>query len=307
MLMSNPLPILSKFLRFFGANFVTDNVPQNAAALAYTTLISLVPLTVVMFAVASAFPAFSHVGTDVQGWVFENFVPAAGEVVQEHLSQFAEKASKLTATGILFLVLAAILLIATIDRTFNAIWNTRRVRNPVNGFMMYWALLTLAPVLIGLSVGLTSYVISMPLLNDAASSLGVRKHVLSMAPFLVSTLAFTMMYVIVPNARVKIRHALVGGFVAAGLFELAKRGFGFFITQFPTYELIYGALAAIPIFLVWIYLCWLIALFGAELTYCLGAFSAVDEVDGESTESDAAADSSVIRLSGREPPESAEV
>ena len=258
------------FPAFLLRRMVADRLLQSAASLAYTTLLSLVPLTVVVFSLLTAFPVFDNLSSDIQHFVFSNFVPAAGEVVEEHLSGFADKASRLTATGILFLVIAAVLLIASIDQAFNMIWHTRRKRNALYGFMMYWALLTLAPLLMGVSIAVTSYLTSIPFLSDAADTLGGRQQLLRFAPFFLSAIAFTLIYVIVPNVRVRLRHAIPGGLLAAALFEVAKRGFAFFVTQFPTYEMIYGALAAVPIFLVWIYLCWLIALTGAEFTYCLG-------------------------------------
>jgi membrane protein len=121
-------------------------------------------------------------------------------------------------------------------------------------------------------MGVTSYLVSLPLFSDAAATLGVGRRLLSLAPLLASAAAFTMLYTVVPNRRVPIKNAIAGGVLAAILFEFAKRGFAFYLTSFPTYEAIYGALAAIPIFLVWVYLSWVVTLLGAEFSCCLGIY-----------------------------------
>lgn len=246
----------------------------NAAALAYTTLLALVPLMTVSIAVFAAFPVADRLLEQLQDFVFENFVPAAGAVVQSYLAEFSVKAAKLTGPSFLFLVVTSLLLMASIDRAFNDIWRVQRQRRPVTKFLIYWAVITVGPLLMGLSIALTSYLLSLPLLTDAAGTIGGTSRLLRLAPWLASTLAFTLLYMLVPLRRVRLRDALAGGVAAAVLFELAKRGFGTYLAYFPTYEAVYGALATIPIFLLWIFLSWLVTLFGAELTYCLGACSA---------------------------------
>jgi membrane protein len=251
--------------------FTRHEAPQNAAALTYTTLLSLVPLMAVTLAVFSAFPVADRVYQIIQDFVFQNFVPASGELVQQHLSEFSSKASRLTGTGAVFLVIVALLMMANIDRSLNAIWEVKAERSFASKFLIYWAVLSLGPLLIGASVLATSYIISLPILSEAASS-GVGRQLLRLTPVATSAVAFTMIYLVVPNRRIRLRHALVGGTFAAVLFEVAKHGFGFYITQFPTYEAIYGALATIPIFLVWLYLSWMVVLLGAEVTHCLSIY-----------------------------------
>ncbi len=264
--------LIQRFLRYLFGAFIRDRCPEVAGVLSYTSLLSLVPLMAVSFAVFAAFPVFDDVTGKVQDFIFSNFVPAAGEVVEAHLQGFVAKASRLTAPGIVFLVVTALLLMSTIDRALNTIWKVRVRRRLLHAFMVYWAVLTLGPLLIGVSLVVTSYVVSLPLLTDAASSLGGAGFLLKLMPFLAGALAFTLLYAVVPNQGVPFRHALAGGAVAALLFELAKKAFALYVTHFPTYEAIYGALAAMPIFLVWIYLSWLVILLGAEFTHCLGTF-----------------------------------
>jgi membrane protein len=256
------------FLKLLFNRFVEDQGMANAASLTYTTLLSLVPLMTVSLAVFAAFPISGKVADEIQSFVFDNFVPASGEVLQAHLRDFSKKASELSGTGFAFLVVVALMMMGNIDRAFNTIWRVRRKRSPINLFMVYWSILTLAPLLIGVSVAVTSYLVSVPLFTDVAT-LGGNVNLLGMAPMLASSVAFSLLYLIVPNRRVTVVHAVAGGVLAAILFEVAKRGFAFYVTTFPTYEAIYGALAVIPIFLVWIYLCWIITLLGAEFTYCL--------------------------------------
>ncbi len=264
---------LRDFAVFVAGRFVADRGLQVAAALAYTSLLSLVPLMAVTFSTLAAFPGFRSIGQDIQDFVFSNFVPAAGEVVQSHLQGFAAKASQLTTVGIVVLMVTALMMISTIDRSLNDIWRTRGRRSGVARFMVYWALLTLGPILIGAGLVATSYLSSLPFVSDVeAAGLDIRKTLLVWAPFLSTTLAFTLLYVLVPSRTVPLRPALVGGVVAALLFETAKRGFAWYVTQFPTYEAIYGALASVPIFLIWIYVSWVIILLGAEVAHCLLIF-----------------------------------
>jgi membrane protein len=162
-------------------------------------------------------------------------------------------------------------MMANIDRALNAIWEVRSQRRFATKFLIYWAVLSLGPVLIGASMLVTSYLLSLPILTEAASS-GIGRRLLGLTPVAASALAFTMMYLVVPNRRVRLGHALIGGVFAAILFELAKHGFGLYITQFATYQAIYGALATIPIFLVWLYLSWIMVLLGAEVTQCLSIY-----------------------------------
>lgn len=262
---------LRGFVMLVASRFARHDAPQNAAALTYTSLLSLVPLMTVTLAVFSAFPVADRVYGVIQDFVFENFVPTSSDLLQQYLSEFSSKARRLTGTGAAFLVVVALLMMANIDRALNAIYEVRRKRRFASKFLIYWAVLSLGPLLIGASFLVTSYLISLPLLSQAASS-GVGRNLLGLTPVIASTTAFTMMYLVVPNRRVRFEHALIGGVFAAVLFEVAKRGFAFYITEFPSYEAIYGALAAIPIFLVWLYLSWVIVLLGAEVTHCLSIY-----------------------------------
>ena len=262
--------VVMAFLRYVAASFARHQGPQNAASLTYSLLLSLVPLMTVTLAVFSAFPMADKAHQLVQDFLFENFVPAAGEVLQTYLAEFSTKASRLSGAGFLFLIVVALMMMSTIDRALNTIWEVTQRRRPLHTFLVYWAVLSLGPVLIGASVVATSYLVSLPLWSDTVGS-GAQR-LLGLTPVLTSMLGFTMLYTLVPNRQVPWRDALFGGLLAALLFEAAKRGFAVYITRFPTYEAIYGALAAVPIFLVWVYLSAMIMLLGAEFTRSLGMF-----------------------------------
>lgn len=258
------------FLRFMARGFARHQGPQNAASLTYAFLLALVPLTTVALALFSAFPLADKAQEQVQAFLFENFVPAAGETLQTYLLDFSDKASRLSGASSLALIVVALMMMNTIDRSLNTIWEVQGGRRPLHTFLVYWAVLSLGPVLIGASVVATSYIVSLPLWGETVGS--AVQRLFWLAPVIASTLGFAMLYTLVPNRQVPWRHALFGGLLAAIMFEVAKRGFAFYITQFPTYEAIYGALAAIPIFLVWVYLSAMIMLLGAEFTRSLGMF-----------------------------------
>jgi len=269
------LLLLKRFLSFLWNRFLEDRSLEVASELSYTTLISLVPLMAVVISIAGAFPGFATVQHLVQDFIFINFVPTFGAVVQEYLQQFAHNASRLTAMGILSLVVTSLVMMSTIDTSFNRIWRVRVKRRGLANFTVYWAVLTLGPMLIGASLLLTSKILSAPSFTAATESLGVNwSALLNMAPFFATTMALFLLYVVVPNRAVSLFHALVGALVAALLFEAAKRGFTFYVTTIPTYETIFGTMAVAPVFLIWIYTSWLVALLGAEITHSLSTFSA---------------------------------
>ncbi|MEN8213382.1 MAG: virulence factor BrkB family protein [Pseudomonadota bacterium] len=261
--------LFSSFCRHLGL--------QNAASLTYTTLLSLVPLTTVVVAILSAFPVADQMAELIQDFIFDNFVPASGEIVQQYLVEFSTKASRLTGVGFFVLIIVALLMMRNIDRALNTIWEAPLKRSLAKEFLIYWALLTLGPLLLTLSLAVTSYIISMPLVVEAEQTLGLGRRLIGYAPLAASTLAFFLMYLVIPNRRVPVLHALSGGLLAAALFELAKRAFALYVTTFTSYQAIYGTLAVIPIFLVWVYLSWVIFLLGAEFTCCLQVFRSRDE------------------------------
>ncbi len=262
--------VVVRFVRLLFTRFGEDHGMAHAASLTYATLLALVPLMTVSLALLSAFPISGQVAGLIQNFIFENFVPASGEVVQAYLQQFSEKAGRLSGAGFVFLIIVALMLMAEIDRSLNTIWRVRKKRGPVAKFVVYWSILSLGPLLMGGSVVVTSYLVSLPTLSGAVETIGMADRLLGITPLVSSGVAFTLLYTVVPNRRVPFRHALAGGVVAAILFEWAKKGFAFYLTQFPTYEAIYGAVAAVPIFLVWVYLSWAITLLGAEFSCCIG-------------------------------------
>jgi membrane protein len=263
------LRALARFAATVGRRYVKDRCPRVAGALAFTTLLAIVPLTAVGFAVLSIFPVFESWMAMVQAFIYGNFVPASGEVVTRYLQQFAANAGRLTVWGLLFLLFTAVMLIATIEHAFNDIWHVRRQRKLARRLVSYGALIALGPVLMGLSLSITSYFSSLPLFAPDRPVRGIRPRMLGVTPVAFEWATFLLLYIVVPNCRVRFRHAVVGAVVATVLFELAKRGFSAFVVSFPTYRAIYGAVAALPVFLIWIYLSWVITLLGAEITAAL--------------------------------------
>lgn len=259
---------LYAFIRFTLRGFVNDNGLRTASALAYTTLLSLVPLFTVIYSMLSAFPAFQEVEENIREFIFANFVPASGTVVQNYLLSFTQKTSKLTSFGIGFLIISALLMLKTIDNAFNSLWGITRRRSPMASFIVYWAILTLGPLLIGAGVFVTSSLLSLPWFKDLEIS-----SWLALLPFISSSVAFTLFYIIVPNRPVPWRNAVLGALIAAALFGAAKTGFALYVSNSTANETIYGALAVIPFFLGWIYLSWVIILLGAQITYALTVFN----------------------------------
>jgi len=262
------LSVVWVFVRSLARQFQANQGILNAAALTYTTLFAVVPLMTVSYSMLAAVPNFRGAGEQVQAWIFDNFVPATGEVVQDYLSTFASQAQNLTIIGIVFLVITSIMMMKNIEGAFNRIWRVSEPRKGLSSFLLYWAVLSLGPILIGLGLLLTSYIASLSIITSATELVG-RARMLSVLPPLFSALAFMLLYAAVPNCRVPLKSAAIGGLFAAILFEIAKRGFVQFVTLSPSYQLIYGAFAAVPLFLVWIYISWGIILLGAELTRLL--------------------------------------
>jgi len=263
---------LRAFGRHLWAHFRQDRSFESAGALSYTTLLALVPLTAVVIGVISAFPVFDARVEQLQDFIFNNFVPAAGDVVQRYIDQFVERSAGLTGAGSLFLVVAAIVLMGTIEKSLNRIWRVDRPRSPTSRLVVYWAVLTLGPLLMAASVGMTSYLATLQFGPEAVRG-WFGAMLLALTPFVVALLAFTLLFTTVPNRRVKFRHALGGAVFSAVAFELSKHGFVFYLSNFPTYEKLYGALATIPIFLVWIYVTWVVILLGASVAASLTTFN----------------------------------
>ena len=260
------------FIRDLFRQFFADQGILNAAALTYTTLFAVVPLMTVTYSMLAAIPSFKGVGDLVQSWIFSNFVPSTGAEIQDYLQGFTTQARSLTGVGIAFLLVTSIMMIKNIEAALNRIWRVSEPRKGLSSFLLYWAVLSLGPLLIGLGLVLTSYLASLSFITSAASSW--KSTLFLIFPPLLSTAAFTLLYAAVPNCRVPVRYAAVGGLTAAVAFELAKRGFALFVTSSPSYQLIYGAFAAVPLFLLWIYISWCIVLFGAELTRAITIYQA---------------------------------
>ena len=255
-------PPLTVFARLTWRRFREERCPQIASSLTFTTLLAIVPIITVTLTLISAFPVFRELLQHVEQFVMRNMLPESATALAGYAEQFADNAARLTAVGIAFLFVTAIIVLLTIDRAFNQIWRVSRPRSTVQRIFIYWALLTVGPLLVGASLSLTSWLVGQ--------SLGLVKGMplagevlLDVAPVLFTGLAFALAYITIPNRRVLVRDALTGGLLAALAFEGMKHGFAFYITQFPTYKLAYGAFASVPIFLLWIYLSWLVVLFGA--------------------------------------------
>ncbi len=252
-------------LRILAQRFRDDRLGITASSLTFTTLISLVPLITVMLAVFSAFPMFSQFQGAVQRYLLQSLIPdTIARPVLGALTQFATQSSRLGGAGLAVLVFTALALMLTIDRTLNSIWRVRKPRPIAQRVLVYWAALTLGPVLLGISLTLTSYALTASRGMVAVLPGGVAL-LLNLLEFALLAVGIAGLFHYVPNTDVRWRHALVGGvFVSAG-FELAKRGLTLYLDTIPTYSLIYGAFATLPIFLIWLYLGWVIVLLGAVI------------------------------------------
>lgn len=260
------------FLEFTWRRFVEDRCLQTAGALAFTTVFALVPLTAAALGVLAMFPAFLEWRDRLTGWIFRNFVPAAGDVVQSHVTEFAANASKATTIGVLVLVFSAIALMMSIEDAFNRIWRVKTHRAPISRFVIYWTALSLGPLLLVSAIAVSSYLFALPFIDAAASQFSLKARVLSILPFLIIWVTLITAYMVIPNRNVRLRHALVGGLIAAAMFELCKRGFGWYAGSLANYQQVYGAMSMVPIFFFWVYLSWIVVLLGASITASLSSF-----------------------------------
>jgi len=259
---------LISFLRFIVKRFNDVGCVQMASSLTFTTLLSLVPLITITLTVIAAFPVFSELTVQLKIFILSNLVPeSAGKVITVYMQQFSENATRLTALGIAFLGVTAIMLMLTIERAFNVIWRVLKQRTLLNRVLVYWAVLTLGPLMIGSSLSLTSYLVSLSL--GLANVPEISVVMLKVMPVVLTTVAFALLFMAVPNRFVPWSHAFTGAVVAGLAFELMKKFFALYVTHFGSYNLVYGTFAIFPIFLLWIYFSWLVVLLGAVIASSL--------------------------------------
>ena len=241
----------------------------SASSLTFTTVLALVPLFAVGLAVFSAFPVFGKFQDTIQRWLIESLVPESiARQVLSYLTQFSLKASRLGTAGLVAVLLSAVFLMVTIERTLGQIWRLQRQRPLPQRVLLYWSAITLGPLLLGSSLAVTSFVVTAS--RDVVNVLpGSTRWLLDGFEFLMLTACVSGLYFYVPYTRVRWRHAITAGFLVAGSLEVAKKMMAFYLLEVPTYSLVYGAFAAVPILLVWIYVTWLLVLLGAVLASSL--------------------------------------
>jgi len=266
-----PAQLLSELTRFpwlptartLGERLREDRLGLTASSLTFTTTIALVPLVTVALALFTAFPMFGKVQGAVQQWLVQSLVPdAISRQVLGYLTQFSGKASRLGAVGLAVLLASAIALVLTIDRTLNNIWRVKRPRPLPQRVLIYWAVMTLGPLVLGASLSVTSYALYGSR-GPVRGTPGTLQFVLDVLEFALIAGALTGLYRFVPNTPVRWAHAVAGGVFASLGIEIAKRLLAWYLQLVPTYSMVYGAFATLPILLVWIYVAWLVVLLGA--------------------------------------------
>ncbi len=259
------------FFRCVGRQFVKDHCFTRATSLAYTSLFSLMPVLLVGYTVFVGFPQFSEIMPKLQAVLLDNFVPDVADDIRGFAAIFMRQASELSLTGFLGLLVVAILMVFNIEEGFNHIWHVKKRRDAVSAFVLYWSVITLTPLLLAGAISVSNLIAEVPGVYFSTQS-SIVSAVLMSLKWSLTALFFSLMYWIIPNRSVWVRDALLGGFVAMGLFEMTRNLLILYITKFTRYKFLYGAVAAVPIFLVWLHLVWIILLYGAQVAHMLGLF-----------------------------------
>lgn len=259
---SSVLRKTGRILRYLGVHFIKDGLSDRSASLAYATLLAIVPLMIIMIQVLSLFPVFKGIDAEIQTLVLNNFVAQSANVIAAHLQVFLSRVHQLSTLNLLFLALIDILMIYNINQAFNAIWKTENRFYYSLSFLIYLLVLVLSPLLLGGFLVLASLIYKLSYIQQL-----VNNHLISTTlPYFISLTTFTLLNWILPWRRVGFKAAFCGGFVTTVIFEGAKAGFAFYLSHASTYRVLYGAMATLPLFLVWLYVSWLIILFGALIT-----------------------------------------
>ncbi|WP_336930453.1 YihY family inner membrane protein [Acinetobacter tandoii] len=271
------LPFYSKtwfqFVLFVLRRFEADRCREQAGSLTYTTLFAVVPMLTVFLVIISSIKALEPARQQLQQLIYSNFLPKTTIAFDKVLTAFTDKSNNLTIIGILFLFVTTVMMLTSIENVFNRIWRVREKRGGMIGFMRYWTIISLGPIILGSAFVLSSTVASMNLLSSHLAGYEVDgAFLLWVISFTLSILGFFILYWTIPNRSVPIKAALFAGIFSASVFELLKNLFGYIMSNFTSYEIIYGAFAALPIFLLWIFLSWNIVLLGVEISYALTAF-----------------------------------
>ncbi len=254
------------FFSYVVNRFAEDRCLRMSAGLSYTSLLAIVPLTAIAFSMLAAFPVFSGVRDIFQEALFSNLLPETADASREYFNRFVQNTTTLSAVGIVALAATAILLLGTIEADMNAIFRVTRPRPLAPRLLVFWALLTLGPLLLGASFSLTTYIFAATRWMGVEASGSLFALLGTILPTLMIVALLAVFYVIIPNRPVSFSAGLTGGLIAGVAFSLLRKLFGWYVVTFPTYQNIYGAMSVIPIFLVWMYLSWLIVLVGAIIT-----------------------------------------
>ena len=262
-----------QFLRFLTRHFFEDDCQQKAASLTYTTMLSIVPIVTVLLMILSSVPALSSVRAQIYEVIYSNLLPQSSLQVSQYINNFAEKSSNLTIIGAMILFITTILTLTTIERAFNQIWRVEDRSGGLRSMLRYWTIVTLGPLILGTAFIASSTIQSLSFLNQQIAGYGIDWSLWFRAGSIAITMGgFTGMYWFIPKAQVPFKNAAIAGVIVAVLFEMLKHIFGTVISNFTSYEAIYGAFAALPVFLIWLFLSWNLILLGVEISYTLTIF-----------------------------------
>lgn len=273
---------LWQFAKYFVQRYSENRLSMAAGYLTYSTMLAIVPLILVVFSVFTAFPMFEDATHQLEAFIYDNFAPNLGDVVKEYVTRFVANSKKMGIVSIIGLVVVAIMLIKSIDQALNSAWRDSKKRKTVTSFALYAALLVVAPLLAGLSIAISSYIFSLRIFSESGV-LSFGMTLLDFAPFVLTWLMFSLIYWAVPNVKVQWKHAACGALLSAIFFTLGKKAFIWYITTFPSNQAIYGALAALPIMIMWIHLSWQAVLSGGQFASVLSdcASGRLNEEKGE--------------------------
>ncbi|MDI1254437.1 YihY family inner membrane protein [Thermomonas sp.] len=262
---------IGAFLRFVWKRFLGDRLFEAAGALSYTSVFALVPLSMVVFGVLSAFPVFDQWSVSLRSYIFSNFVPHAANAVEKYLSDFSANTKSLTTTGAFALVVSLLVTLTSVEAIFNRIWRVPTARPKFSRFLVYWTVLTLGALVAATSLALSTRFFALAIFETLPGR-WLESLMLRLAPMAIEMFAFAAIFKVVPHRTVKWRHALSGAALSVMLFEGVKFGLAAYLSSFDSYQKIYGAIALLPILMLWIYLGWTSILFGASLASSMSAF-----------------------------------